>query len=744
MSTLQVVTGHYTDDGMIRLYTRGEDRQRRVIDVFGFEPYSAVRIDDTVPAHPGIVAIDQDVHPALDGPTGMTYAAKKLVFSSPNMVPRVRGSFHNRYEDNVRFVRRLLIDCGIKSGIEDPGQSVVGYEELVPVDTFVPPLKVFWDIECYSKFRIPDPQHPDQKITGVTFYDDIDRHYYSILTADKRSRVKMDHDWTLFKADGEEDALQTCVKYLEKVQGDVLAEWGRLDKSYFPPRAEMHGVDVSVFDTMCCFDLIPGYKKLFQRGSNRLKDVAFDEKIIDYLPKEHKFAWLYDNDPLALMQKNKHDVEWIVKLDQIKGGLVDFFWNLKNASGLEDLQETTFHGMLVDTRLLRQYHGKYFLQSRGYDDGDNERWIGALVKKPPKALVPDSSVVDFSRYYPNLMIGRLTALGEDWMKPLVELCIDLQAERDLYDEALRRLEIDTPEYKVMKGKRDSVKYIGEAVIGYLGSTKSRIKNRFLFENVTVPGREGLLFAESICEREGHRVDYYDTDGLTTRCTLKQVDPLIEILNGEMEGWCERNQLTRPLKLKLDRFFSWIVYTGVKKRYAGWVTFEDGKPCDYLHIKGFEYVRRSSSLVTREVQREVFEHLLRRGIPGLREYLTKVVGVLRKGDRPIREIALNKNIKKKFEDYDPVPLQVRGALWANRYMDAQIVPGDQVYYVYVKRVPPGMRATDVISFLDEDTIPKGVVIDWQKMIEKTVKDKVEELISQGGLSWGKVMGMRSMR
>ncbi|GAI79298.1 unnamed protein product, partial [marine sediment metagenome] len=263
-----------------------------------------------------------------------------------------------------RFVRREMIDTGLKSGFKAPEGKLVHYQDLEPVDFSLPPLKCYWDIECYSRTRFPEPSHPDQPINCITFWDTQNRHYYTLLLDDERGKTVLADDHTLFHYPDEKMLLRTAVKYLERLRPDVLAEWGRLDKEYFPPRAKYHKQSTYVFRSFCTFDMIPAYKKLYQKGSNRLKDVAFDEGIINYVPDEVNFADLWDNDRMALVMKNKHDVEWIVKLDELKGDLIGFFWNLKNAAGLEDLQETTFHGVLVDTRLLRKYHGRYMLPSR--------------------------------------------------------------------------------------------------------------------------------------------------------------------------------------------------------------------------------------------------------------------------------------------------------------------------------------------------------------------------------------------
>jgi len=733
------------------LYLRGEDLKRTYVDVSGFEPYAAYPIDEPVPNSPDIARYEEGLTGIYNTPL------RKIVYYTPDAVSRNRKHFNKRYEDDIRFVSRLLIDTGVTSGIDlDYARSTVHYTDLQPADFSLPPVKVGWDIECLADTRIPNPENPDQKITALTFWNDITYHYDSILLDDMNKVTQMADDWTIYHMKDEKQLLQMGIRYLEKIQPDVLFEWGSLDEEYFPPRAKLHNVDTSVFRTFCVFNAIEAYKNLYKKGSNRLKDVAFDEKIIDYLPPEVNFYKLWKYDRMQLILKNKLDVEWMVKLNDLKGNLVRFFWNLKNYSGLESIQETTWHGMLVDTGLLRKYHGLYMFPSRPSKDeqATRKKLIGAIIKFPPKGLFENIAILDFSRYYQNLLIGILRNSGEPRVQPLADLAQELQDVRDAYDKRLASSEKGSEEYYNLKGVRDSVKYVGEAVIGYIGGKRARWYEPEIFEEVITNGRNGLLFAEERCQKKGFKVLYYDTDGLDAQVGVggslesavqKSLD-LVHDLNDDMAKWSEENSIGKALKLKVDNFSDRTLYTGKKKRKAYHVVWEDGEYCDYLVIKGFESIRRDSSLVTRNVQREVFEHLLRRGMEGLRLYLNTIIKGIKFGDFSLREVALSKSIKHKWEYYGKggkaIPEHVRGSLWSNKYLDAGIEEDDQVKMIYVKRTP-GYPSTNIVCFLDEHIIPKNFVIDWEKMIERTIEKKVSESIEQGGLGWGEVMGMKKL-
>jgi len=752
----QIVTGQYMPGGNIRLYVRTEDGERTYVDVSGFEPYGGCLASESIPNHPAIVRTEL-------APPDLITGAKlvKVIYKSPDLVGGKHGfhtrNFYPHWESDINFIDRFMIDKGLTSGIEFyRGGSSLHHTDVIPDKFSLPPVKVGWDIECYSEDRIPDPEHPDQKITALSFWSNTTNHYDSILLDDMNKVSNPAEDWTIYHLKSEKDVLNLGLKYLAKIQPDVLFEWGALDEEYFPPRAERHDLDISIFKKMNVFNMIEAYKTIYKKGSNRLKDVAYDEGIIDYIPREYDFADTWDNDRFELILKNKLDVEWMVKINQLKGDLVTFFWNLKNYSGLSGIQEATWHGQLVDNQLLRRYHGKYMMPSRPNKEEQEKRpkLLGAIIKTPPTGLFEDIAVIDFSRYYQNLLIGILGRRNDPRLDPLVDLAQELQNVRDEYDKKLEDSEIDSDEYHVLKGTRDSVKYVGEAVIGYLGGKRSRWYNPEAFEAVIKTGRNGLLHADDLCVKLGYKVHYYDTDGLDVQVKQSKdkqavVDDswdLTHILNDKMSDWAEEQGIDKTLKFKVDQVAARVLYSGKKKRSARHVIWEDGDFCDYMLVKGFEYIRRDSSLITRNVQREVFEHLLRRGMTGLRSYLNTTIKDIKSGKYKLREVSLSKGIKHSWKYYarkgKTPPQHVRGSLWANKHLDAKIQVGDQVKMIYVLRTP-GYPSTDVVCFLDEDIIPDNFVIDWGKMIERTIERKVGQYIEQGGLQWGEVMGMKKL-
>jgi len=733
----QFITGHYEEDGSIAVYVRDENGIKHKLKVIGFKPYFYVRINEFVPDNPALLTVKSGYVSVYGEPL------KKIIMKTPTDVGNFRERFAPNYEADIRFVRRFLIDVGIRSGFEAPdGKTTLHYTELKPVDFSLIPVKCYIDIEVYTEARFPNAREPKHKIICVTVYDTQYQKYITLLLDESKKKVILSDNHIVYKIDSEFQLLLMLKRYLEKLNPDVLTAWNvDFDLGYIIARAKRYRIRFDL-NGICIFDLLAGYKKLFKKGSNHLKDVVLNEEIAEEVVSEsfHREWWVKDK--RKLVEYNKMDVEYIVKIDK-KHKIIDFFWHLKNLAGLEAMRETLYHGVLVDTMLLRKYKDKYILPSKPKGEEKSEEYEGGLVLKPPTGIFDNVAVFDMSRYYPNIIIAyNLTVEKTNELGIVPQLCIDLMNEREKLEAELKKLTPGTKEYEEMKDKRNAVKYLLNSIYGYFGSRKSRLYNLDIASKVTEVGREGLLYLKGISEKLGHKVLYADTDSVFIQTPFEQVKELEGKLNDSLKDFCRMKGIKRVLTLKCDRFFGRVLFTGVKKRYAGRVVWEDGKNVDYLYIRGFEYVKRDASQVTKNVQKTVFELIMKNRKQEILSFVRKIINSMKKGEFTIGEIAIPKTIHKRFSEYKTKVDYVRGAIYANTYFGFDIRPGDTVKMVYVKEVP-GYPSTDVICFIDEDALPVKPVIDWGKMIDRTVKRKVEKLLDLVGLSWERVKGTKTL-
>jgi DNA polymerase I len=611
-------------------------------------------------------------------------------------------------------------------------------------------------------------------VTINCLYDSWTKKYLSIIVDKRVKKEKVDQfseDHQVIYVPNEKGLLELTLTFLEKVEPDVFTAWNvAFDKEYIEERAKKHKIVYPWIKTNI-FDLLGAYKKLYAKSSNDLKTVVSEEKIglKEYQPFKHEM-WESEDLREAILT-NKSHVEAIVKINE-KKHLIEFFWDLKKVAGVEDLSETLYHGKLLDVLYLRRYHDKWVLPSKPSKEEkerrklETEKKIGGKVMTPPFGVFQNVGVFDMSRYYPEMLVAQNLSPephARNELGIIPQLTLLLIETRLRYDRELKKLTPGTEEYEANKFRRNSVKYVTEAIIGSFGSESARLFDLEIFNSVTTMGQRGISFLKKVCDREGNTVLYYDTDGISIKiASIKKAIENVDKLNNSLKDFCRAEGIKRELVLKLDRFFSWIMFKkyrekidgewverGVKKKYAGIVVFEDNKEVNYLKIVGFEYVRRDSPPITKRIQPKIFDMIFAGQKDKVGDFLKmELADVKRKYSEDILnidDIAIPVTLNQSLSSYGGknirggdigVPDYARGAIYSNEWFGTEIRGGDQVKMVYIKDIK-GYPKTDVISYLSITDIPAEFEIDLDKMLDRIVKQKIEDVIDVIGISWDEI-------
>ena len=740
----QIVKADYDHKVGLIFWVRGEDGNKYRLIVQGFKPYFFIKSDDTS-------KLPADAMKLITGAEGgyrslYNENLKKIYVRDPGVVPKIRKYFAMHYEADIRFKRRAMIDMGLRSGIEfDPNNLQISYTEVKPISYELHPIKCYIDIEVLSGERFPST--PDYPIVLVTLYDNKYDEYITLVVDNKLLKKKKGKKHTIVHVKSEQQLFVMLEKYFKKVQPDVIIGWNiKFDMDYLFGRAKKLGLSFNIEGT-CIFDLLKGYAKLTDRFSNRLKDVVVEEgfaKPEDIVADEWRTNLWTENREEAI-EYNKDDVKYIVMIDE-KYDIVDFFWGIKNEVGLEDLDVAMAHSVLVDTLVLRKAYSpnpteRRVLPSSGMFEGEG-RYKGAIVFQPRQGVYENIAIFDMSRYYPSIII----AFGISPEKKngiLVEVTRELMHLRDKHDkmekEMLEKYGIDSKEYKVAKNKKTQVKYLLNAVYGYTGFSSGRLYRKHVAETITRLAREGLMFLSRVAEKKlGRKIIYGDTDSIMIQIkNTEEISQLEKILNKALAFWCKKHCVQPLLKIKFERLAKRMLFVehkqgggGAKKRYAAWIVREGNKKVDYILVKGFEVIRRDSAKVTRIAQQMCFDLGLRGKKKELLQKIVKLIKDVREGKYSYEDIAIRKTLRKRLSEYKTNTEFVRGCKYAEKYLGVKFYPGDLVKMLYVKKLN-GKPATDVVCFLDEAELPE-VVLDIDKIVEKTIITKVDRLLKIFGL------------
>ncbi|SNZ05268.1 DNA polymerase I [Natronoarchaeum philippinense] len=223
---------------------------------------------------------------------------------------------------------------------------------------------------------------------------------------------------------------------------------------------------------------------------------------------------------------------------------------------------------------------------------------------------------------------------------------------------------------------------------------------------------------------------------------------------------ELNADEHRFQIEFEKLYRRFFQAGTKKRYAGHIVWKEGKDVDDIDITGFEYQRSDIAPITKEVQLEVITRIVRgEDIEDVKDYVHEVIQRVQSGDVSLDEIGIPGGIGKKLDNYDTDTAQVRGAKYANMLLGTNFASGSKPKRLYLQKVHPDFfervesedglnpqtdalygefkRDPDVICFEYEDQIPEEFEVDYEKMLDKTLKGPIARVLEALDISWEEV-------
>jgi DNA polymerase I len=708
----------------IMLVLRDYNLQKRMVEVVDFRPY--FYIPDEKGEYIGIFG----------------EKLRKIYVSDPSEVPTLREKYPHHYEADIPYTRRFMIDTGVMDYVDIPDKNVILSSDVRPVENNIHiPLRVWYlDIEVLSE-TLPSHEDPKYPICSITVYDSYIRRYYTLTLAGNTAVQKYD-DWTLTFINNEDELIKTFLKMYMKAQPDIITGWNiSFDINYLSARVKRLGYDISFVNSQI-FDMLDSFRNIYKRPSYKLKVIAVDEGFTNTFE-----TFNMNMTPEVMSRYNMNDVKYLIMLDE-RYKLLEYYWNLKEFVGVNHLEDTLYSSVLVDTALLRLAR-KLNIILPSKREIETSPYTGATVLEPPKGIYENVAVFDMNRYYPSIIISfnispeTISDEGDirygsikfrtDKEGLIPTLCKYFMKVRDRIEEQIKTLPPNDIMYDKLKMKSNTAKYLINAIYGFLGYEGSRIYDYRLAETITAIGREGIMKCKEIAEKHGYKVLYGDTDSIMIQIPLNDVENLTKILNDEISKYFrDMYELkTCNIKLKSEAYYDRVVFFGVKKRYVAHMIYEKGVPCDKIKIVGLEAIRTDQSNYSRKVQSKLIEMILKgSSVEDIKAFIKRSIDDIK--HQNILDIAIVKGIDKPLDEYKSIPPHVRGALWSNMNLNTNFKGGDRVYMIWVKYVKDYPK-TDVIAF-DEDTkLPiDKIVIDWDRMIDTNIIQKVDEILKVVGV------------
>jgi len=230
--------------------------------------------------------------------------------------------------------------------------------------------------------------------------------------------------------------------------------------------------------------------------------------------------------------------------------------------------------------------------------------------------------------------------------------------------------------------------------------------------------------------------YSDTDSVffemkseTYEKRQEEIKNLCNILNEKYDEFVQKygKEDCEYLKIEPDKIFERWIQSGSKKRYAGileWadVDMRDKDYEDKLEVKGFEIKRSNTSKLTTQLQKDVLKIILLGGKEEkVMNYLNKVYDKFHNGEFDL--ILGTEAVVKDMDEYkDPnSQAHVRAWKWAN-HNGYNIAVGEPFLWYWCDN-----KKTKAIPIFEEN-IPSSVDIDYQRMWERNVINKVKPIMN----------------
>ena len=769
---------------VIHVFGRDAKGKAVRIDVTGFRPYFYIPADE---AESKQVPAQATLEPGTSYRSIRAETLRRLYTQQPTDVRDVRERYRH-FEADIPFATRFMIDCGLTGGMSAP-DITADYKDLTPAEVDAPARSCIIDIECEDERGFPDPQR--DAIIAITCYDSFEDDYVTFLLGSSETPPEIARQQesgglangcfqkerhTICSYSAETDMLKAFARYIAERDPDVLSGWNFIDfdMPYITGRMERLGIqssqlarlpgmsDRSALRGRALFDLLTAYKKmhLSQKESYRLDAVALEEVGEQKVRYTWTISDLWRNQPALLVEYNFKDVELCVKINR-KDNIIEFYREIARYVGCP-LDKTMNSSSVVDIYVLRKAYGRYVLPSKGFANA--EEFEGATVFEPSKGVRENVVVLDLKSLYPMAMMtinaspetkdpeGELKAPNGIRFRKEPDgltrsIIAELLKERDQKKALRNTFTFGSPQYVLYDMQQNVLKVIMNTYYGVSGYPRFRLFDREIGSAVTSVGRAIIEHTRRIIEQQGYKVIYGDTDSCMiqlppsdkaqTIVTAKEIEAKLNASYKEFAK-AELNADMHFFSIKFEKIYARFFQAGKKKRYAGSLVWKEGKDVNETDIVGFEIRRSDTPQITKIVQQKVMEQILAGAdYPEIKKFLVEVINKYRGGKYTLDEVGIPGGIGKGLHEYETDDAQVRAAKYANIHLHTEFGKGSKPKRVYLKCVTAKYPKTDVIAFEYGDQVPPEFVVDWELMLDKTIKQPISRIIEALGWSWDDV-------
>ncbi|MFH1209533.1 MAG: DNA-directed DNA polymerase [archaeon] len=605
------------------------------------------------------------------------------------------------YEDDIKYLKRYLtendLDPLVLSEVDgdiieenELGMSVKGEIKQINSEFLKNPKILAFDIEVYGDFS-EHHKHKQDPILMVAFKSENFRKVITWKKCELKNYVEV--------VNNEIELLERFVEIIKEFKPDYITGYftDGFDFPYIKLRAEELNVRLNIGvdnSNIIIKKNRNGKSSARIRGIPHLDMYRFISKIMGGGLRIDTFNLNtvareilgdgkneFDLDDISNVW-DKGDIDKLVEYNlkdadltyQLCKKLIPNMNEISKLVGLPiyDVCRATY-GQLVENYLIKK--GKEFNEimpnKPKYIDlieRTDESYEGASVVEPKPDLYKDLVVIDFSGFWPSILVSKNISpstlnMEIGFKTPEIEIkgvkrnyyfsknkSFIPEVVKDLINQR-RRIKKQLIDSKniVLKSKSYAIKTVTNAVYGYLGFFGSRYYSLECSASITAFGREYIKKLIDDGESFGLGAIYSDTDSSFFKMNNKTKKDVINFVDEYNE------KLPELMELDIENFYLRGIFVskkgeggGAKKKYA--LIDEKGD----IKIIGFETVRGDWSAIARETQRNVIELILRDGnFDNALKYIKEILNKVKNKEISLNKMIIKTQLKMNLENYKQI-------------------------------------------------------------------------------------------
>lgn len=674
------------------------------------------------------------------------------------------------YEHDISAERKYIIDKKITpltktkfEGEEIPSDLSVPCFEAKNVksdgDKVIEPKILAFDIETYNPDNVMDTKK--YPIIMMAVHGD---HFNRVITYKKFPTSEKYIEFV----ENESDMIARFCEVVKEYQPDFLVGYftDGFDFPYIADRAKhlklkldigLDGSGINIWGRtkkqasivgICHLDIYKFIKKVvgqsMQTDSFSLDEVAKELLGTGKHPVNmEEFARVWDNGGKELEEFAKYNlIDCKLTYDltnKVWFNLVEFVRILKLPAF--DVDRGTF-SVYVEAYLMYQasLNNEIILNKPGHTEESkrmHDRIQGAFVYEPTPGFYENICVFDFRSLYPsiiashNISRGTLnkgkgptikTERGDFHFDEKKKGFFSIVIEELILRRAELKKQLKTSKDPLLKGRSEALKVLANSFYGYMGFAPARWYCIECAESTTAWARHYIHMTIDAAKETGFNVLYSDTDSIFLLLDKKKESDALDFMekmNKKFPGLME---------LDYEGMYPTGIFVGVKsgeggakKKYA--LLKKDGE----LKVKGFELVRRNTSAIAAETQKNVLDIVLKEKDPKkAKEFVRNIVNELRANKISKDKVIISTMLTKSIDSYTSIGPHVEAA---KRMIELGklVQPGMMIEYIVVKGAG---RIRDKVKLPEECSQSE---YDGEYYVQNQVIPAIERILGVFGLN-----------